>query len=399
MTSPTSTAIGAESQPLAETWSDHWPAAKLLGRATLWAFSPALIVLCLAGILLTEAGRTLLAQPATTTDVEAPRLLARPPLPWHAPVEADLPASDPDLAFAPWSTLDWAQAAHRYRGPFCRTFQWLIAPWQSLSERPSLSLAWRHWLAGLWTIAIWSWCGGAATRYAGVRLANVAACSTRTSVVDALVKWPSSFAAPAGALTVTAITFGMFVLLGSLMQFEVALLLVGLGWIAILALGAFGLALAGGSVFGWPLMTAASAIEGSDAFDQLGRGYSYLYQRPLHLAVYLALLIPLGLAGEWTSWGVADGAMSLTHAALERIEPLGDAASTATEVELESASHAKEVHVGWAGQAGMAAIRFWNRFFDWLAASYAAAFFWSSTAAIYLLLRRLVDGVDIEELC
>jgi len=41
-----------------------------------------------------------------------------------------------------------------------------------------------------------------------------------------------------------------------------------------------------GFIFGWPLMFAAISAEGSDAFDAVSRGFSYVYQRPVQFVFY-----------------------------------------------------------------------------------------------------------------
>jgi hypothetical protein len=41
-----------------------------------------------------------------------------------------------------------------------------------------------------------------------------------------------------------------------------------------------------GTIFGWPLMFAAISAEGSDAFDAVSRGFSYVYQRPVQFIFF-----------------------------------------------------------------------------------------------------------------
>jgi len=41
-----------------------------------------------------------------------------------------------------------------------------------------------------------------------------------------------------------------------------------------------------GFALGWPLMFAAISAEGSDAFDAVSRGFSYVYQRPIQFVFY-----------------------------------------------------------------------------------------------------------------
>jgi hypothetical protein len=104
---------------------------------------------------------------------------------------------------------------------------------------------------------------------------------------------------------------------------------------------------------GWPLMPIAVAAECGDQFDALSRGYSYIFQRPVHFLLLTA--IALGLAGL----------------------PLGVLYAFA------------DWMTTWQPEARHTVFL--------LAAAFSASIFWSLQTLVYLHLRLAIDGVDASE--
>ncbi len=146
--------------------------------------------------------------------------------------------------------------------------------------------------------------------------------------------------------------------------------------------------LAVGLFFGWPLMFAAVSVEGTDGFDAISRMFSYVYQRPFH---YLFYLLVGGVVG--VIWFVLislfiDGMVYLAiHVGglppKVVIGSLGDLTLPRLSDDL---TFPESVVLCWCAMAQLLKIAF------------VFAWFWSSSTATYLLLRRSVDGTPYDEI-
>ena len=122
----------------------------------------------------------------------------------------------------------------------------------------------------------------------------------------------------------------------------------------------------------FPLSACAIAAEKkADAFEGFSRSNAYFFQRPLLTALLAACLLLVGMVGEqlvyWTitsGWWLMRGAylLAIPHTAAETYVAGGNWLSTS------------------------------------LIGAYWFSFFWSGAAAIYLILRKSVDGVELDEL-
>lgn len=113
----------------------------------------------------------------------------------------------------------------------------------------------------------------------------------------------------------------------------------------------------------FPLATVAVAAEKSDGFDALARGVSYATRRPLHLIFYAVLAAVLTAVGAGlVAW---------------------------------AAEAARGLFVGALGNGGAWA-EFWNLALFSLPAAYCGVSAVVYTSAIYLALRRSVDGTPFD---
>lgn len=122
-------------------------------------------------------------------------------------------------------------------------------------------------------------------------------------------------------------------------------------------------ALAALTTVAFPLATVAVATEKSDGFDALARGVSYATRRPAHLIFYAVLAAILTAVGAGL---------------------VGWASETA-----------RGFYVGAFGDGG-AWVEFWNLALFALPASYCGVSAVVYTSAIYLALRRSVDGTPFD---
>jgi hypothetical protein len=207
------------------------------------------------------------------------------------------------------------------------------------------------------------------------------------------------------------------------MRVDVLAFLAALAWPFVLLLGLMMAILLLGALAGWPLMWATVSVEGTDAFDALSRSYAYTYHRPWRLLWYVIFAGFLAVTsmfvvklfassaiglGTWSvDWGLDDTTMNtvvrpevprdgLIDPALPRIEVTPGAvaeppADTARAPALPPAESGRVL------AASRRVINFWKAVVTYLVAGYQAGFLWVSAVGIYLLLRRDIDGVQINE--
>jgi hypothetical protein len=203
-----------------------------------------------------------------------------------------------------------------------------------------------------------------------------------------------------------------------------------------------------GAMVGWPLMWATVSVEGTDAFDALSRSYAYTYQRPLRLLWYVLVAFVLAAVsmfvvklfaasaislGDWSiSWGLGDQRMQqivrqnvepeqpllapplvdpTSSAPLFEAPPTTDAAATAapeasaTPDSISSNDNTAPltgpelVPEGPGTLISIAhnAVTFWKSLLAALTAGYQAGFLFVAAVGVYLLLRKDIDGAEMDE--
>ncbi|MCC6511924.1 MAG: hypothetical protein IT423_22695 [Pirellulaceae bacterium] len=142
----------------------------------------------------------------------------------------------------------------------------------------------------------------------------------------------------------------------------------------------------------YPLaVTAISCERNADAFEGFSRSNNYFFQRPVVAVLASAALFGIGWVGYMiVFWWLLAGwhwmrDAFLTGAGLTTAELFtGPRAEGATDG-LQAARLTTWVVAG----AGLT----W-----WIIAAYWFSYFWSATAAVYLILRRSVDNTDLDEI-
>ncbi|GHT18395.1 hypothetical protein FACS1894189_6260 [Planctomycetales bacterium] len=220
-------------------------------------------------------------------------------------------------------------------------------------------------------LLIWTYIGGVICRSAAVRL-----------TIDELesVQNLRRFMRQRGTGFLTSITLIVLGILCCLIPIKIAgwlFAVPGLNYLVAalfpipLFFGFLAVILAVGLWFGWSLLFAAVATDGSDGFDAISRLFSYIYQRPLHYLVYWIYCGILGFLGYLLVSLFANTTVYLT------IRTSGFSAPDSVIIE------------------GM--ITIWCGLVTWLPLAYLFAWFWTSSVAIYLLLRRSVDATPFNE--
>jgi hypothetical protein len=254
-----------------------------------------------------------------------------------------------------------------------------------------------YFLVGsIWSLFVWSFVGVAITRVSLLRLTRNEHYGLDDAFGFAVKKWMTT----AGAIGIPLLAVaGLCIpgfIVGLLMGFDFGVLIAGIFWFVILAVGtAIGLLLLG-LMFGWPLMVSSVGCESQNSFDAMTRAYAYTFQRPLHYVFYMLIAIVFGgfcwlvVASltngiiELSFWSTSWGANLVSPDRIDAIQapPLA-AAATAESSMLTS---------------GRSIIGLWHALFKTLAAAFIYGLFWCMASAIYLLLRHDVDETEMDEI-
>jgi hypothetical protein len=260
----------------------------------------------------------------------------------------------------------------------------VTAPFRALFGPRTGASAFAHAaLAALWATAVWGLVGGAVARIAVVALARGERVGMRSALRFTAGKAGPLVGAPLVPVLGVVVIAAPIALFGLLYRIPGAAGATAAGALAFLPLlGGLVLTLIViGLAAGWPLMHASIAAEAEDAFDAVSRSYAYVHQRPWNYAAYAALTLAAGGVGLVFVELFASLVVTLTLWALGFGGPsgiVGDFFINATEgATLASAAAA---HGFWLGAVGL------------LVQAWAYSYFWTAATAVYLLLRRDVDG-------
>jgi hypothetical protein len=282
-------------------------------------------------------------------------------------------------------------------------------------------------LCGVWELLVWGLAGGAITRIAALKFTRDEAPDLLGALAHSARKLSAYSLAPLLALAGAAVFGLQLLVLGWIMRLGFFAMLAGIAWPFVLMLGLLMAILLIGALVGWPLMWATVSVEGTDAFDALSRSYAYTYQRPLRLLWYVLLsaflaavsmfVVKLFAAsaislGSWSiRWGLDEptyhAIVSPRSVAVETapvtgvpplaVAPLADSGPILNGPDATATSAAPMEVSGMRWLAGQA-IAFWKSLLGALAAGYQAGFLWVAAVGVYLLLRKDIDGAEIDEI-
>lgn len=313
----------------------------------------------------------------------AARARARAAWPWEAPEQHVILPGEP-LRTA------WSAIAGSVRNPFFAAWNYLSAPFREMFDD---GINWKEFLylflCAVWALMVWALFGGAISRITAVALTREDRLGLWPALKYAQRKWPSYFSAPLFPIIGAFLIAIPVLVVGLLFHFDVGVIIASILWVLVL-LAAFVMAvILVGLAFGWPLMWGTISTEGTDSFDAMSRSYAYVFQRPLHYFFYVLVASIVGILGllvvsllAWVIinlawWGIGWGA------GLERVGAVQTAMRGS----------------GWNSALGAGAnlIGFLNGLVLMLPLAYIVAFFWTSSTAIYFLLRYHVDQTELDE--
>jgi hypothetical protein len=368
-------------------WLEVFPWFGLV-RAIVVAWGPSKLLLALLGMALTAAGWLAISRAFT---------YYRPVDPFIQRQAAAYQNSEPWKQSPPvtMNALAKGDAVERLSGTVAVVGDsladlpsWYLTPfrqmfaWESNGAAFSMAL-----LCALWVLAVWAFCGGAITRMAAVRLTQDRRLGVVQACRHAISKWLSYFSGPLfplGGVALLVVLPAFFA--GLIARWDPGFVVVGALWPIGLIFALVCAVLLMAALFGWPLMWSAVSTESSDAFDSFNRSFSYVTQRPFHLAFYALVALVIGalawfvvaLIGELTiylmAWGVSWGS------GVTRANEIHNATLGATDL-----------------STGAQLVGFWSSLVRMLVLAFGHSFLWTAASGVYLLLRRDTDGTPLDE--
>ncbi|MCE7973547.1 MAG: hypothetical protein DYG92_04365 [Leptolyngbya sp. PLA1] len=208
-----------------------------------------------------------------------------------------------------------------------------------------------------------------------------------------LSKWHSAALIKLGPILAFGACWGLVACLGWLLSFQVVQIGVGvlypIGLILSLACVVVGLCLLG-SVH---MLIPAVACEGTDAIDALQRCVAYALAKPLKLITYGAILIAQAVVLTIVLHWIVEGAISAcVHAATAWVaEPGAEAFRSA-------AAGKGPAPEAWSPRTASALVGFWSSLLRLGVGAFLVSFWFCGGTVQFLLMRRVCDGQDVEEL-
>jgi hypothetical protein len=194
-------------------------------------------------------------------------------------------------------------------------------------------------------------------------------------------------------------------------------------WPVVILLGIV-IALAMIGLVGWPMINVTLAAEGSDAFDAIGRCYTYVIQEAWNYVWYVLVAVVygavvvffVGLVGSLAvylgKWGVAsmpgsakfnrDPSYLCVYAPtsfgwrdlLLHGSPVVGSKELFTQADVNKYV-ADNFH--WWNYFGAFFVSLWIDLFFLVIVGFGYSYFWSASTIIYFLMRRKVDDIDLDE--
>lgn len=260
-------------------------------------------------------------------------------------------------------------------------------------ELPGWLWAQHPWYLAIWLIVfvvIWSLLGGAISRMAMIEATLGEQESVAEAVAFSSARWFTYATTPLLPLIFAGLFGLLLAVLGLLFYVPGLDILAALLWVIAIALGfamAFLLIVWLGAVH---LIYPAIAAEGTDGFDAVSRGFSYVLHRPWRFVTYTLLAIGYGAI---TYLFVGTFIFLTLYLAQQATAAWSPFEQLYPEPRLGHLHYEVDTtELGWTQRVGAVLIWVWTTIFISLVAAYAISYYFSVYSQIYLLLRRRHDG-------
>lgn len=288
----------------------------------------------------------------------------------------------------------------------------------------------------IWSVAVWAFFGGVITRIAAVNFGGKDRVTLKQAIKFTSSKYLSYVLSPLVPVIIIAVIvacmslyglFAMIPIFGDIVLYGLGLPLIIFGGIVmtILLLG----------LFGYPMMYTTISTEGSDTFDGISRAYNYVFQAPWQYLWYWLVALVYGAAVTFVvivvgclmvylgkfAVGLPASAMLedrkpdflfvyapeslgwkelLLKGSPVEIEAQGQNLSTGQFVYgpvNEAAATQYNTDMTWWNKAGAGMSAFWMVLVFLMMIGFSYSYFWSASTMIYLLMRKKIDEIEIDE--
>ncbi len=288
-----------------------------------------------------------------------------------------------------------------------------------------------------WSVAVWAYFGGVITRIAAVQLGGKERVTLRQAMRFVAARYTAYVLSPLVPLIIVGFIVFAMSLYGLVALIPVVgdVFLYGLG-LPLIILGGIVMAILLIGLIGYPLMYSTISTEGSDTFDALSRSYNYVFQAPWAYLSSWFVAILYGVAVTFVviligcmmvflgKWAVSVPASTLyserkpdflfvyapesygwkellLKGSDVEVKPELVADGGKRRVEYKPANpeadkaYRDDLRIHNKIGAGLAT--FWMILIFLMMIGFTYSYFWSAAAMIYLLMRKKVDEVDMEE--
>jgi hypothetical protein len=288
------------------------------------------------------------------------------------------------------------------------------------------------------TVLTWAVFGGAITRIAAVQVAR----GEKIGLMDALnftrKRILSYITAPLFPLLVIFVLLVVMVIFGYPFMIPIFgdIIVAGIFWPVMILVGLL-MAITLVGLVGWPLMSATVSAEGTDSWEAVSRAYSYVYQKPWHFIWYTVVALVYGaiivffvgfmgsLSVYLAKWGVSQtpGIAAagrepnflfvyapksfgwrglLLQGAVVDGEKVVDSEGRINQAAYNKWVGADDSYKGgdrlaWWNLIGAFLVAIWLWIAFLLIIGFNYSYFWSASTVVYMLLRRNVDGAEMDE--
>ena len=291
----------------------------------------------------------------------------------------------------------------------------------------------------LWSIAVWAFFGGIITRIAAVQFGGKERITLRQAVQFVSNRYLSYLLSPLVPLMIIFVIVVFMSLYGALALIPILgdILLYGVGF-PLVILGGIVMAILLIGLVGYPMMYTTISTEGSDTFDALSRSYNYVFQAPWQYLWYALVAVVYGAAVTFVvivvgclmvylgKWAVSQPASALAPSrkpdflfvyspkslGWQELMLKGSPAEVAPGIVVDektklvradyvpvnpASDKAYRDDMTWWNEAGAGMVTFWMVLIFLLMIGFSYSYFWSASTMIYLLMRKKVDEVELDE--
>jgi len=253
---------------------------------------------------------------------------------------------------------------------------------------------WKSLVFAVWFLLIWSFFAGAINRTAAYRIARDESITLREGLNFGAQTWANHFLAILFLAIFIASAFFICVLASLVLDQipYVGELVLIIAFIFILVAAFLITLLLAGLLFGFNMISSAIGVDRVDSFDAISRSYSYVLGRPWQTLLYTAL--PLLFVTFFLYFGRVFQEVAIQSVALgmgEDFEPIRRCATL-------GASWGDLGDLVWTQKLAAFVIKIFIWFAHLFVVSTAIAYWLSARTKAYLLLRKEVDGDEVEEM-